>query len=55
MSKKIDPSNEEDLKNILKILEALNEPQTKEQLREKFVKKVKPRKTKAKNDSNKEC
>jgi hypothetical protein len=39
MPKKIDPNNEEDLKNILRILEACAEPQTKEELKKKFVKK----------------
>jgi hypothetical protein len=46
MPKKIDLNNEEDLKNILKILEACAEPQTKEQLKKKFVKKTKKRKSK---------
>lgn len=46
MPKKIDLDNEEDLKNILKILEACAEPQTKDQLKKKFVKKAKPRKKK---------
>jgi hypothetical protein len=47
MPKKINLNNEEDIKNILRILEACAEPQTKEQLKEKFVKKAKTRKYKA--------